>query len=79
MGKKYYGMKMVLFNYVDEAYPLKFSVANLRKDLTLAVKEMEKSKKKLPILQQTQAVYSQAVEKGLGEEDFSAIIKTIGD
>ncbi|OGM09515.1 hypothetical protein A2Z67_01570 [Candidatus Woesebacteria bacterium RBG_13_36_22] len=70
-------MKMVLPNYVDNKYPLRFSIANLKKDVTLALQEMKKAKMNLPLLRKTQSIYSKAVRNGLSNEDFSAIIKIL--
>jgi len=70
-------MNMILPNYVSNKYPLKFSIANLKKDVTLALQEMKKGKINLPVLRKTQSIYSKAIKKGLSGQDFSAIIKII--
>lgn len=70
-------MNMYLPDYINNDHPLRFSIANLKKDLTLALDEMKNGKKTLPILQKSQELYNKAVEEGLSQENFSAIIQIL--
>lgn len=71
-------MIRVMPNYVNNDFPVKFSIANLKKDLSLAVEEL-KGSKNLKLLQLTEGLYKEALEKNMGEEDYSAIIKLVED
>jgi 3-hydroxyisobutyrate dehydrogenase-like beta-hydroxyacid dehydrogenase len=70
--------RMKLSNYVKNEFPLLFTVANMRKDVGLALAEMNNTHKQLPLLAQTEAVFGKANEDILlSKEDFSAIIKEV--
>lgn len=62
-------------NYVTNHFPLLFSIANLSKDLSLALNEVKK-KSKFPSLYQVEKLYKKALKKYSGE-DCSAIIKIL--
>lgn len=70
-------MKLKIDNYVTEDFDLLFTVANMRKDLRLALDEALKAHKELPVLQTVEGQYEKAMEKQLGDEDFSAVIKVM--
>lgn len=66
-------MNLKMPNLVNNNYPLLFSIANLSKDLSLALNEVKK-KTKFPSLYQVEKLYKKAIKKYSGE-DCSAIIK----
>lgn len=57
-------------------YPVMFSVANMRKDLKLALTEKDSSTP-LPILKTTEAIYKKTMDQGWGDEDIAATFKII--
>jgi 3-hydroxyisobutyrate dehydrogenase-like beta-hydroxyacid dehydrogenase len=57
-------------------YPVMFSVANMRKDLKLALTEKDSSTP-LPILKTTESVYKKTMDQGWGDEDIAATFKII--
>lgn len=63
-------------NYVTNNFPLLFSIANLSKDLSLALNEVKKNKKDFPSLSQVEKLYKKALKK-FANEDCSAIIKIL--
>lgn len=69
-------MVLKLSSYVDETFPLLFSMANMSKDVTLALKELKKASKKFPILEKIEKLYRKA-QKKYSNEDFTAIIKIL--
>jgi len=70
--------KLKLPNYVTNDFPLLFSLANMRKDLGLALLEMKNAKEHLPSLIQTEKIYGKANEnKQLSSEDFTAILRQV--
>jgi 3-hydroxyisobutyrate dehydrogenase len=69
-------MNLKMPNYVDDDYPLLFSTANMKKDLTLAIREMKKGKKDLPVLEKLEEIFAKA-ERHYGNEDFSEVIKVL--
>jgi len=69
-------MLLKLPNYVSNSFPLLFSMANMSKDVTLAMKELKKGKTAFPTLQKMKKLYKKAVKK-YGNEDFTAIIKIL--
>jgi 3-hydroxyisobutyrate dehydrogenase len=64
-------------NLVNNNFPLLFTVANMKKDLQLALDEAKQGNKKTPELELVVKQYEKAMEQGLSEEDMSAIIKVI--
>ncbi len=66
-------MRMKMPNYLKDKYPVAFSVANMSKDLDLALDE----KGDLPLLKLTSSLYKKAIKMGLANEDNSAIIKVM--
>lgn len=71
-------MNLKLPNYVDNDFPLLFSLANMTKDLKLAQFEAKKSKKKLPLAEKNLFLFKNAMKQGLGQEDLAVIIKILG-
>ncbi len=69
-------VQLKLPNYVTGDFPLLFSMANMSKDITLAMKEMQKAGKKLPLLPKMEKLYRQALKKHAAE-DFTAIVKIL--
>jgi 3-hydroxyisobutyrate dehydrogenase len=70
-------MSLKLPNYAQNKFPLLFSMTNMKKDLMLAVKEVKKGQKKLPILEHNAKLFTKAIKGDLAKEDFSAIIKIL--
>lgn len=70
-------MVLKLPSYVDGKFPLLFSIANMKKDLTLALAESKKAKMALPVLEKVQKLFEKAMKENLANEDFSAIIKVL--
>jgi 3-hydroxyisobutyrate dehydrogenase len=64
-------------NLVKNNFPLLFTVANMKKDLQLALDEAKQGNKKTPELELVVKQYEKAIEQGLSEEDMSTIIKVI--
>lgn len=73
------GMKAKMPNMVANKFPVSFSVANIRKDLKLAIDESKKSKVKLPSLINAEKLYKKGMDLGYSEKDLSAIIKILSD
>ncbi len=70
-------MTRIMPNYETDEYPVKFSIANLKKDLSLAVAELKKEKKRFKLLSLTESLYKKAVKEKLENNDYSAIMKII--
>ena len=70
-------MNLKLPNYVDNNFPLLFSLANMTKDLKLANFEAKKSNKKLHLAEKNLQLFKKGMKNGLGSEDLAAIIKTL--
>ncbi len=70
-------MKLKMPNMEKDKHPVSFSVANLRKDLGLALEEMKTSKKKLPILKSVFAFYHKGTNLGHADQDISAILNVL--
>jgi 3-hydroxyisobutyrate dehydrogenase len=70
-------MIRVMPNYISGEFPVKFTIANLKKDLSLALSEMDDKKKILKLLGVTESLYKKAVKDGKASEDYSAVIKSI--
>ncbi len=68
-------MSLKIPNYVDDVYPLLFSTANLKKDLQLAVQELDGAGNKFGSLTHAFELYHKAIEQGMEGEDFSKVIK----
>lgn len=69
-------MNLKLQNYISGSYPLLFSMANMSKDLGLALGESRKGKFKFPILTRLEDIFRKAKKK-YPSKDFSAIIETL--
>lgn len=70
-------MNLKLPNYTSNEFPLLFTMKNMDKDITLAISELKKQNKSLPILAAIHEAYAKAIEDGLVGDDFSAIIKSL--
>ena len=70
-------MNLALPNFITNEFPAKFSLANLKKDVSLASQEMEKNSLSLPTLKHAKELYDNGMDKNLGSEDFSAIMKIV--
>ncbi|KKQ34461.1 MAG: 6-phosphogluconate dehydrogenase, NAD-binding protein [candidate division WS6 bacterium GW2011_GWA2_37_6] len=70
-------MNLKAKNYVTGSYPLFFSVANMKKDVNLALEELKSSKTNLPVLKKTASVYKSAMKK-YSNRDFSEVIRVLG-
>lgn len=70
-------MKLKILNMVKGSYKTAFSIFNMSKDLGLALKEVNKVNKKLPLLETTDKLYQKAKKKGWGDLDNSAVIKIL--
>lgn len=70
-------MRLKLPNYITDTYPLLFSIANMKKDITLAQKELAEHNSHLPLIDKLVELYNQAVDEGFKDEDVSAIIKSL--
>lgn len=69
-------MNLKSTNYVQNQFPLFFSMANMEKDLVLALNEVSDNVD-LPLLKLGRRIYQKALEEGLAQEDFSVIIKSL--
>lgn len=61
---------------VKDAYPVMFSVANMRKDLKLGLTEKD-SATPLPILKTTESIYKKTMDAGFADEDIAATFRII--
>lgn len=68
-------MKLVIGNLATHSFPIIFSLANMRKDMQLALAEV--TGKQVSLMKLTKETYDKGVSAGLGNEDLSAIIKII--
>ena len=57
---------MKVDNFIQDSYPMMFSLANMNKDISLAYDEMRKSGLSLEMLSLAQTLYIQGVKEGLG-------------
>jgi 3-hydroxyisobutyrate dehydrogenase len=69
---------MKIDTLVRDEFPLMFSLANMYKDIHLALGEMQKSGLQLDFLKLSDEKFRQWVEQGIGEMDLSAIAKIVG-
>lgn len=69
-------MKLKMPNMVSNKFPAIFSLANMRKDLKLALSEV-KQKGKLPVLKLVEKLYKKGVDLGFSQDDLSAILKVL--
>lgn len=73
-----YNMKVKMGNMVKNTHPVAFSMANMRKDLRLALDEgAKKNSKKFPTLTKTESLLKQGMDKGLSEKDYSAVLEVL--
>lgn len=70
-------MRLKLPLLLKKKFPTLFSLANMAKDLNLAVKEAGKGKKKLRLLEIATQCHNQGLKLGFGSEDNSAIFKVL--
>ncbi len=76
-------MKMKMPLMVNEKYPVAFSVANMRKDLNLALlessrKSQESGKKtSMPLLKNTEKLLRKGMKMGLSDQDYSAVLEVL--
>lgn len=78
------GMRVKMPNMIANTFPPSFSVANIRKDLRIAINESKSQRvreskgpkvgKKLPGLANAEKLYAKGVKIGMGDDDLSAII-----
>lgn len=68
---------MKVDNFVNDAYPMMFSLANMTKDITLAYDAMKKAGLSLDMLSLAHVKYHEGNTKGLGNLDVSAIGKIL--
>ena len=64
-------------NIINNEYPTAFSVANMYKDAHLTLDLLEENNISLPGMKNTARVYDEAMDLGLGREDFSATYKVV--
>jgi 3-hydroxyisobutyrate dehydrogenase-like beta-hydroxyacid dehydrogenase len=69
-------MKNKMPNMIAGKHTVTFSVANIRKDLKLAQDELEEVNI-LPQLKVAEKLYKAGMNKGLGNDDLSAVIKVL--
>lgn len=69
-------MKAKMQLMAQKKYPVAFSLANMRKDLKLALNEIGKASN-LPLLRETEKLLKKGMDQGLAGEDYSAIEKII--
>lgn len=69
--------KLKLGQMVKEDFPALFSIANMVKDLRLALKELPAGFFKLPFLSKVQEVYERAKKNGSGDKDIAAILEEL--
>lgn len=68
--------KLKLPHVVNNHYPTLFSVANMEKDLQLALDELP-DPEKLPTLAKVHEMYREAMDKGLSDQDISAVLEVL--
>ncbi len=69
-------MRMKLPNMVKDHFPTAFSISNMRKDLKLALDQLEKGSS-LPFLKLVDKLYKSGIDQGLGESDNSGILEIL--
>ena len=62
-----------------EDYTTAFSIENMAKDVNICVNLAKESGVKVPGEENAQKVYAEALERGIGKEDFRATIKVVRD
>ncbi len=70
-------MRTRLENMVKGKYKVTFSVANMHKDLALAVEELKKGKGDAPVLKLVEKLYGTAKKQGQSELDNSSILQLL--
>jgi 3-hydroxyisobutyrate dehydrogenase len=68
-------LKLKAEKMVAEDYRPQFTVANMAKDIGLALDAASGKQLPLPMAQRLLEVYQQAVDEGFGEEDYAALVK----
>lgn len=64
-------------NIISQDYPTAFSIANMHKDAHLAKDLLKENNLSYPGIENTARIYDEAMEMGLGREDFSATYKVV--
>lgn len=72
-------MKLKLPNMIRNRFPVAFSVANMKKDLKLALEETRRGKGNLPMLRLVEKLFEETSKKGLSGKDISAVLKTLSE
>ncbi len=72
-------MKTRFEKMIKNKYDVTFSVANMHKDLELALKEVKKAGKSLPALEVVTKLYKKGMDSGLADADNSAVLKVLED
>lgn len=67
--------KMNLPNLLAGEFPLRFSLSNMSKDLSLALAEVKESKTKFPLLGTSEKIFQRAKKTDLAGKDFSSIVE----
>ena len=65
------------YKMIDEKYDATFTLANLKKDISIMTKTAEDLNLNLPMIKKAEEVYGNAVKEGLGEIDYTGIIEYI--
>ena len=70
-------MKLKMPNMIKNEFPTAFSIANMHKDLKLALEETKAGKTDLPMLKLAEKLYKKGLLMNLGNADNSAILKVL--
>ncbi|MGH1521168.1 MAG: NAD(P)-dependent oxidoreductase [Nitrosopumilus sp.] len=65
------------YKMIDEKYDATFTLANLKKDISIMTSTAESLNLNLPMIKKAEEVYDNAVKEGLGEIDYTGIIEYI--
>ena len=65
------------YKMIDEKYDATFTLANLKKDISIMTSTAENLSLNLPMIKKAEEVYGNAVKEGLGEIDYTGIIEYI--
>ena len=65
------------YKMIDEKYDATFTLANLKKDISIMTSTAENLNLNLPMIKKAEEVYGNAVKEGLGEIDYTGIIEYI--
>jgi len=70
-------MKLKLPNMVSGDFPAAFSIANMDKDLKLALNEVEKADSELEVLEKVEGYYEKGLTMGMADKDISAVLAVL--